>query len=328
MERKIRWGIIGTGNIARTFAESLMFVEDAELTAVGSRAVDTARQFAEAFKIGHWYASYEELVNDPDVDVVYVSTPHPFHMENTLLCLKAGKAVLCEKPFAMNAGQAQEMIDVAKSNKLFLMEAMWTRFLPIIVEVRKWLRLGVIGDVRMLQSDFGVRFDWEPNSRIFNPQLGGGALLDLGVYQVSLASMIFAKPPVSIAGLAHIGQTGVDEQSGVVLKYNDGGLAILSSAIRTQTPGEAVIFGAKGKIRIHPPFWCSTVATLSIEGKEDQTVEMPLEGKGYCCEAREVVRCMQDGKLESDVIPLEETLAVMKILDQIREQWGLKYPME
>jgi predicted dehydrogenase len=328
MTKKIRWGILGTGGIAKKFAEGLQILPEADLVAVGSRAADTAERFARAFAIPHQHSSYDELANDPDVDVVYIATPHPFHMENTILCLKAGKAVLCEKPFAINADQAQQMVNVAGTEKLFLMEAMWTRFLPIIVKVRQWLANELIGRVRMVTADFGFRADWNPKHRLFNPELGGGALLDIGVYCVSMSSMVFGQPPAKITGMAHMGQTGVDEQSAMVLGYGDGQLASLSCAVRTQTPQQALIVGTKGMIRIHSPFWRATTATISIEGKENETIKMPFESNGFEYEAGEVMKCLRTGKLESDIMPLNETLAIMKTMDEIRAQWGLKYPME
>ncbi len=328
MEGKFRWGIIGTGNIAKKFADALQYLPEVELIAVGSRAADTAKRFAKAFDIPHQHDSYDKLANDPDVDVVYIATPHPFHKENAVLCLKAGKAVLCEKPFAVNANQAQEMITAAREKKLFLMEAMWTRFLPIFVKVREWLAKKIIGDVRLLQADFGFRGDRNPKGRLLNPELAGGALLDVGVYTVSLASMVFGQPPVRITSRAHLGSTGVDEQSEMLFDYENGRSAKLSCAIRTQTPQQAVIVGTEGVIRIHSPFWSATTATISVEGKEDKTIKMPFECNGYEYQAREVMQCLQTGRLESDIMTLNESLSIVKTMDEIRAQWGLKYPIE
>ena len=328
METKIRWGILGTGTIAAKFAKALKSLPEAKLIAVGSRAAETADKFAKTFRIPHRHPSYEELANDPEVDVVYVATPHPFHMENTILCLNAGKAVLCEKPFEINAGRTKQMINTARDRKLFLMEAMWTRFLPVITQVRDWLGREAIGQVRILQADFGFTGDWTPEHRLLNPQLAGGALLDIGVYIVSLASMVFGRPPAKITSLAHMGQTGVDEQAAMIFRYDDGQLAVLSCAVKTETPQQAVIAGTKGTITIHSPFWCATTATISIEGKKDQTVKMPHQCNGFEYEAREVMQCLRAGKLESDCLPLDETLQVLKTMDQIRRPWPLKYPVE
>ena len=328
MERKIRWGILGTGTIAKKLAEALQVLPDAELVAVGSRAADTAKKFAKAFHVSHQHPSYEKLANDPDIDIVYIATPHPFHMENNILCLNAGKAVLCEKPFEINANRARQMINLAREKKLFLMEAMWTRFLPIIAQVREWLQQELIGPVRMLHADFGFTGDWQPQHRLFNPQLAGGALLDIGVYTVSLASMVFGQPPEKITSLAHIGQTGVDEQSAMILRYDEGQLAILSCAVKTQTPQQTLIAGIKGMIRIHSPFWSATTATISIKGKKNQTVKFPHECNGFEYEANEVMQCLRAEKLESSIMSLDETLEIVKTMDEIREQWSLKYPME
>ncbi|UCE99280.1 MAG: Gfo/Idh/MocA family oxidoreductase [Planctomycetota bacterium] len=328
MEQKIRWGIIGTGFIAKKFAEALQVLPEADLIAVGSRAADTAKSFAEAFNIPHQHSSYNELVNDADVDVVYIATPHPYHMENTILCLKARKAVLCEKPFAVNASHAQQMISVAREKQLFLMEGMWTRFLPIIVKVREWLEKELIGPARFLKADFGFKGNRNPKGRLLNPELAGGALLDVGVYTIALASMVFKESPSTITAAAKFGRTGVDEQSEITLNYDKGQSAILSCAIRKRTPQQAVIVGTKGNIRIHSPFWSATTATISIEGKEDETVKMPFEYNGFEYEAREVMRCIEAGQLESNIMPLDESRSIVKTMDEIRAQWGLKYPME
>ncbi len=325
MYEKIRWGIIGTGNIAHQFARGLTALTDAELVTVGSRSQASADKFGDEFNVTRRYPTYEALVADADVDAIYVSTPHPFHKSNTILALNAGKAVITEKPFAMNAGEVQAMIDAAKQNNVFLMEAMWTRFLPIMVRVRELLAAGAIGEPRMLTADFGFRAGINPQHRLFNPELGGGALLDVGIYVLSLASMIFGTPD-RVSGLAHIGETGVDEQSALLLGYPGGELAALTTAVRTNTPHEAIINGTDGRIKIHSPFWRGTQAT--IYGKETTDIELPLHGNGYNYQAAEVARCLRAGLTESETMPLAETLAIMQTMDTIRAQWGLKYPME
>ncbi|MBW8002293.1 MAG: Gfo/Idh/MocA family oxidoreductase [Planctomycetes bacterium] len=328
MNTKIRWGILGTGNIAEQFAQSLTVLGDAELLAVGSRAEKTAKKFAKKFKIPRAYPSYEQLVNDKDIDVIYISTPHTLHMENTMLALNAGRAVLCEKPFAINTDQAMKMVDLAREKKLFLMEAMWTRFLPVITKVRQLLDEGIIGQPEYVQADFGYSCKRNPEHRILNPELGGGALLDVGVYCISFASMIFKSEPTSIKSTAHIGKTGVDEQSSMTLSYNDGQIAELECAINKDTPWQALIRGTKGEIKIHRPFWKATAANISIDGKEPQVLEIPLEGNGYNYQAADVMDCLRAGKTESDIMPLDETLSIMKTMDKIRAQWHLKYPCE
>jgi predicted dehydrogenase len=324
----IRWGVLGTGSIARQFAQGLGVLADAELVAVGSRSQANADAFGDEFDVPHRHASYAALADDPDVDVVYIATPHSFHRDNSIMSLRAGKSVLCEKPFTINATEAEQVIALSRKRRLFLMEAMWTRFLPVLERARQLLADGAIGDVRMIIADLGFRATLNPESRLFDPRLGGGALLDVGVYVVSLASMVFGAPPSRISSMAHLGQTGVDEQSAMILGYDQGQLAVLTAAVRTNTPQEVHLLGSEGQIRIHTPWWHPTTLTLSVQDQQEQVIHLPFEGNGYNYEALEVMNCLRDGKTESDVMPLDETLAIMRTMDQIRAQWGLRYPME
>jgi predicted dehydrogenase len=327
MHEKIRWGILGTGNIATSFAKGVVTMDDAELAAVGSRKQATADAYGDRFGVARRYASYEELVHDPDLDVIYIATPHSLHLENMLLCLGAGKAVLCEKPFTINAKQACQAMERARQLKLFVMEATWMRFTPMMVEIRKLLKEKIIGDIRMINADFGIRVDFDPKFRLFDPALGGGGLLDVGIYPLSLAQMILGKP-ARVTGLAELGTTGIDEQSAAVFAYEGGELAVLHSAIRTETPQEATICGTEGWIRIHSPWWMPQVMSIHKPGATPQIVEIPFEANGYTYEAAEVHRCLREGELESPLMPLEETLAVMETMDELRAQWGMRYPME
>ncbi|HZJ83704.1 MAG TPA: Gfo/Idh/MocA family oxidoreductase [Clostridia bacterium] len=327
MDRKIRWGILGAGSIAHKFATGFGGVGDGELYAVGSRSIDKADEFANEYDIPKRYGSYDELLLDSDVDAIYVATPHPFHKEHTLLCLNAGKAVLCEKPMAVNAAEVEEMVECARKNNVFLMEAMWTRFLPVYCQVEEWLDQGLIGDVRILTGDFGFRAGVNPEARLFNPALAGGALMDVGVYLVSLASLIMKKPPSNIVSMAHLGETGIDEQASMILGYDEGQMAVLYTAIRTNTKHEARIIGTEGSIYI-PSFWNTTTAVLQVNGQEDKVVDIPHLANGYCFEIKEVNRCIKEGKIQSDRMPWDESISVIKTLDDIRAQWGLKYPME
>lgn len=326
MPKTIQWGILGTGWIASQFTKDLAFAVNGVAAAVGSRTMDSASRFAADYGIGKAYGSYEELANDPDIDAIYVATPHPAHKENVLLCLKAGKAVLCEKPFTVNAGELEEAVSYAKENKVFLMEGMWTRFLPVIRKVREWLDEGRIGDVQLVKADFGFRAGVNPEGRLFNPSLGGGALLDAGIYPVSFASMIFGAEPEEVSSTAQIGSTGVDEQFSLLLSYGAGKTAQLNGAIRLNMDNEACIYGTEGYIRI-PSFLNATRAALYVNGSEE-IFEDDRTSLGYAFEAEEVARCLAEGRTESSVIPLEESVAIMKLLDRIRGQWGLRYPFE
>jgi dihydrodiol dehydrogenase / D-xylose 1-dehydrogenase (NADP) len=327
MAERVGWGILGTGKIAVKFADDLGHVPGAALTAVGSRRGETADAFGLRFRIPHRHASYEALVNDPDVDVVYISTPHSLHAENARLALEAGKAVLCEKAFTLNARQAADLIALARQRRLFLMEAMWMRFLPGIVQARQIVAEKTLGDLRLLTADFGLQFAFDPAGRLYAPELGGGALLDLGVYPVSLSSMVFGRP-ASIVSLATMGRTGVDDQSGIVFRYPQGEIACLHTAMGASTPTEAVLTGTQGRLRLHAPFYQTDELTLSLSGRKERSFQHRRTGNGLHYEALEVMGCMRQGRLESDVMPLDESLAIMETLDSIRAQWGLRYPGE
>jgi predicted dehydrogenase len=324
---KIRWGILGTGNIARSFATGVSTVDDAEVLAVGSRSQATADAFGDEFNVPRRYPTYEALVADPDIDAVYVSSPHTQHKDNSLLCIEAGKAVLCEKPFTINAAEAEAIINRAREKNVFVMEAMWTRFLPVIARVRQLVAEGALGDIRLVTADFGFRAQFDPQHRLFNPELGGGALLDVGIYPISLASMVLGQPE-RISSLAHLGDSAVDELAGIVFSYPGGKMAVISASIAVATPIRALIAGTEGHIEIEPPFFFTTSFTLSLKGRDPEIVQIPYEGNGYPHEIKEVGACLRAGKLQSDIMPLDETLAIMRTMDSIREQWGLRYPSE
>ena len=300
MSDKIRWGLIGLGLISRKFAKGLAFVPDAEVYAVASRSQEKAEAFGAEFGAAKCYGSYEELANDPNVDVAYIGTPNNYHLEHTLLCLKAGKHVLCEKPFAVNAKEAQIMIDCAREKKLFLMDAFWTRYFPAMVKLRELLADKVIGDVMLVTADFGGRGPVVPEKRHFNPDLAGGAMLDVGSYCLQFASMIYGKQPQDIVSQVAIGETGVDELSVVVCKYSDYEMATLTSAIRLGTPHEARVMGTEGYIAI-PDFWHPSELTVVRRGEAPETLRFPYEGEGFQFEAIEVGACIRAGATESAI---------------------------
>jgi dihydrodiol dehydrogenase / D-xylose 1-dehydrogenase (NADP) len=321
---KVKWGIMGPGAIAHSFVKGLQVLPDAAIFAVGARAIEKAAAFAQLYDIPNVYGSYEEMLDNPEIDIVYIATPHTLHKECTLMCLKAGKAVLCEKPFTINAEEAEEVISYAQKAKLFLMEAMWTRFLPAIVKVRELLKKEVLGEIRQVKADFGFCCAWEPENRLLNLKMGGGALLDVGIYPISLASMIFGVQPSNIQSIAHLGETGVDEQFMAVFGYQDGKIASLSGAIRTDTPQDAWIIGTKGYIQI-PDFWHATSVNLCLKGQPAESIQLSYDATGYSYEAAEAMRCLRQGKLESDIMPLQESLSIIQTMDVMRKQWGLAY---
>ncbi|MCA0758475.1 Gfo/Idh/MocA family oxidoreductase [Paenibacillus sp. N4] len=325
--RTIKWGIFGPGGISSKFAGDLKYAAGAELVAVGGRSLEKAERFAEEHQVPRAYGSLEELAADPDVDIVYIGTLHTVHKENAAQLLRAGKSVLCEKPFAMNAAETADMIQAARENGVFLMEAMWTRYLPPIRKVREWIAEGRIGEVRMLKADFGFDVGWAPESRLLDPALGGGALLDAGIYPVSFASMVFGAQPEKIMSSARIGQTGVDEQFSLLFEYEGGRTAALNGAVQLGMVSDAYIYGTKGYIHI-PNFLFGKTASLHVRGDEPEHYADDREAKGYAFEAEEAMSCLREGKLESAVMPVEETLAIMGTLDAIRKQWGLRYPAD
>ncbi|MYH60278.1 MAG: Gfo/Idh/MocA family oxidoreductase [Caldilineaceae bacterium SB0675_bin_29] len=324
---KIRWGILGTGRIAGDFATGLAAESDAEIVAVGSRAQHTADEFADRFAIPNRHPSYDALAADPDVDIIYIATPHTLHKENTISCLNAGKAVLCEKPFAINSAEAQDMIDCARAHGIFLMEAMWTRFLPHIRDMVRRIEEGQIGDIRLFQGDFCYRAPVNPASRAFNPDLGGGALLDIGVYPISLVHHLLGGP-ARIASFAHLGETGVDELAGMLFQYEDGALAVMSTAVRANTPHSLLISGTQGEIRADARWWAPSGFTISRDGYEPETVRPDIIGNGWNYQAVECGRCLREGLTEHELLPHDESRAIMRLMDGLREDWGLRYPME
>lgn len=325
--KPIKWGILGPGGISSKFAKDLAYAEGAELVAVGGRSLEKAESFAKQFNIPRAYGSVDELASDAEIDIVYVGTLHPIHKENVLALLRAGKAVLCEKPFTMNAAEAKEIIELAREKQVFLMEAMWTRFLPPVRKVREWIADDKIGEIRMLKADFGFDIGWAPESRLLDPQLGGGALLDAGIYPVSFASMIFGGAPAKIMSSARIGATGVDEQFSLLFEYEGGRTAALNGAVQLGMVNDAYIYGTKGYIHI-PNFLFGKSASLHAKDAEPESIVDDRQFAGYAFEAEEAMNALREGRLESSVIPLDETLAIMNTLDTIRKQWGLRYPSD
>jgi predicted dehydrogenase len=328
MADKLRWGIISTGKIAVQFADGLKQTKGAQLVAVGSRTQDAADEFGARFSIPHRYGSYEELANDPDVDVIYIGTPHSHHYDNSLMCLNAGKHVLCEKAFTVNAKQAKEVIALAKKRKRFIMDAVWSRCLPAYDELRSILAKGTLGDIRMVTVDFGFNFPFNPKDRLFDPKLAGGALLDIGIYGVQLASLVYGREPKKITTSAEFGKTKVDEQSGIIFNYGDGKMAVITLSMQSETTQEANIMGRAGRVKVNRQFWHPDSLTVTMQGKADRLVKRPYKGNGYNYEAAHVMDCIREGKLESPLMPVEETLGIMRTMDAVREQWGFKYPME
>jgi len=315
------WGIIGMGRIAHKFAQDLQLLPNARLWAVASQDTTRAAAFAGQYKAPHHYGSYEAILSCPELDVVYIATPHVTHCSNTLMCLEAGIPVLCEKPLAMNAAEAESMVQTARQRQVFLMEAMWTRFLPATLQMLKWIEEGRIGEVISVKADFGFRAPFDPQSRIYNKALGGGALLDIGIYPAFL-SLLLLGPPTTIKALAHIGPTGVDLEVGAVMSFPGGRMAHLHTTVLANTKTEAFVYGSEGTIHLHTRWHHASRLSLLKEGKRPEEVHFEEKGGGYHHEATEVMRCLDMGLKESPLLPLSFSRQLMQLLDDIQAAAG------
>ncbi len=323
----LRWGILATGGIAHAFASDLK-LNGFTLQAVGSRRAEAAAQFAAEFEIANVHASYDELVADPDVDVIYVASPHPFHAEHASLALNAGKHVLVEKPFTLNADEARELAALAESKGLVALEAMWTRFLPHLQRIREVLEAGTIGAVHTLIADHTQKLSDDPEHRINSLELGGGALLDLGIYPISFASALFGAPE-SIQASATFKSTGADAQVATIFRYADGQIATTLSASDTKGPNRATILGLEGRIEIDAVWYSPT--SFRVIDSLDAVVEhyvSEVNGRGMHYQAAALEELVARGELNDPRLPLSETVQIMQTLDDIRAQIGLRYPGE
>jgi predicted dehydrogenase len=323
---KFSWGIIGPGGIAQAFAKDLALLQGHSIAAVGSRSLENAQKFAATFG-GTAYGSYEELVTDPSIDAIYIATPHPAHHDNVLLALNAGKPVLCEKPFSVNAHEAQAMIDAAARNGVALMEAMWARFLPHYAKVREIVESGVLGPILSIHADHGQRLADQGIARLIEPDLAGGALLDLGIYPVSFAHMILGTP-AHITSSAVFTDKGVDAQTSMIFTYQDGAQAVLTTTMIEQTPCRAVVAGLNGWLEIDRTFY--NPADMRVVFNDGTTTEYPntYKGHGLREQAETFKQLVRSGKLESEILTWKATVEIMTTLDTVREQIGLKYPFE
>jgi len=334
-----RWGILSTGKIAQDFVTALKDVKTAQVVAVGSRNLGDAKAFAKRFNISSVYGTYEELVQDKNVEIIYIGTPHIFHKDNMVLALNHNKHVLCEKPLTINQAEAKEIVTLAKAKNLFVMEAIWSRFIPSINKVRSLLEEGVIGDIRLVEANFGFRAGREVR-RLWEPSLAGGATLDIGIYPIQLASMVYeGAKPSQIFVEGELSDTKVDEQVSVILKYGKGQLATLNFSIAAPLNNVAVITGTKGRIHMRGPMWhCTEQVTLAVQGQKEEVFDFPIPSQGRTYnfhnssalrhEAEEVHRCLEGKQLESEYMTLQESLTIASIMDHIRAELGVIYPTE
>lgn len=328
--KTIRWGILGTGRIARKFASDLKWADDCELIAAGSSTAASAAKFHADFPVKYIHDNYLDLVNNPEVDVIYVATPHSMHHQHALLCLNHGKAVLCEKAFALNSRQAAEMISTAKEKKVFLMEALWTKFQPHYQKLQEMLAQRLLGDIRVMLVNFGFKPEPPVPPRLFDPALGGGTILDIGIYNVFITLSVLGKPD-HIDAVMTPASTGIDEQCAVTFRYSNGAMAQLFSTFATNLATEADIGGANGRIRLTTRFYEPSSTFEFYKGRADSREIIPVAkepGFGYQYEARHVNECLRNGLTESPVMTFADTLLLMDTLDRIREKAGIRYPAD
>ena len=320
--RNIKFGFLGLGRMAHKMAEAIETVDNAELIAAGSRFKDKALAFGEKYDLPgeKCYEGYDNLVADSDVDVVYIATPVSTHKELTFMCADNDKAVLCEKSVAENSESIKKMIEKCRENDVFFMEAMWTRYLPVYRNIRNWLDEKRIGDIRIIEADICIWDKLESEDIRYKPELGGGALLDLGIYPVSLFSFIYGEQPETVKSVVSMDDTGVDEQLAASFSYGDGRLANMYCSLFAKSPGKAVIVGTEGRIEINR-FWYSERAQLFVDGQQVELVNRPHKCNGYEYELEEVVKCLTEEKRESDIIPVRESIKIMETMDKVRESW-------
>lgn len=323
----IRWGIVGPGRIAGKFAVDLRVVPGARLVAVAGRDSERARSFAQRNAVERAHRDIHALAADQEVDMVYVASPHNAHAEAVRILLQAGKSVLCEKPFTVNAREARSLVEFARERRLFLMEAMWTRFLPVHARVMEWLAEGRIGHPKVVSSAFCVRMDPDPQNRWFNPALAGGSLLDLGVYCLAATQRILGRSPLDVSASARMARTGVDEWVAARLTYGDGAVASFTCGLSAVHDNSLVIGGELGYIRVPPVFIRAATATLHVDGNEE-TVHEAFRSGGFEYQIEEAMRCFRAGEVESPLMPHADTLDTMETMDRIRGQIGLRYPGE
>ena len=331
----VRWGILGPGKIALSFAEDFQYSKGGVLQAVASRDIHRAEEFTQKFRIPFAYGSYEQLIQSEEVDVIYIATPHSTHFELTRMCLLAGKSVLCEKPLTLNARQATQLFKIAKTQNCFLMEALWSKFNPTIRQLYQIIAAGEIGEVKRISSNFGFVADPDPASRLRNPSLAGGALLDIGIYALLLPHLLWGKPE-KIESQVNLSDQGVDSQEQIIMSWSDGRMAVAEASLDCCYPNKAVISGTLGYIELPEQFFCSKFMTLtracheeaSKEDRQPVLIENNFPGMGYQFEVNEVNQCLAGNKIQSDIHSWSETLALSETMDQLRLQWGISYPGE
>lgn len=329
--KQVKWGIVGTGNISGQFAQGLQLVENAQIAAVASRSLDSAKAFAQKYGIEKSYGSYEDMAKDADLDIIYIGTPHPQHLENVLLYLEAGCAVVCEKPLGVNAAQTEKMIAKAREKDVFFMEGMWTRFFPAFKQALEWVRSGRIGQPKLINAMFGYDGSANKSQWRFSHDMAGGALLDVGIYPLALTFAMFGTNPVKVSTAAYI-ENYVDEYNTFTFEYEDGRIAVLSDGIGVKLNNTVFIGGTEGSVLLGDSWWHPDRAEFAPQGDTDcgicaerEVFHQPYAATGFQYEAQAVQEYFLQGLKEAPEMPLDETLKIARMMDSLRKQWGLVY---
>jgi predicted dehydrogenase len=324
MNRSYRWGILGAGKIAEKFASAVNYVEGSEIFAIASRDGNKARAFAEKYGASHVHDEYRKLAEDPDIDIIYIATPHAFHCEQAILCLNHKKPVLSEKPMALNYRQVKDMVDASTVNNTFLMEGMWSRFMPSINKVLELINEDVIGPVQFIRADFGFQAPYDPHGRLYNLKLGGGSLLDVGIYPIFLTTLLLGEPS-NIQSMAKLADTGADEYCSMQFQYAGDQVANIFSSVSIKTSLTAEISGTKGRIILPAPFYKATSMAVELNTGESNSFLYPYEHNGFEYEVREVMQCLDKGMLQSALLTHDTSLMMARIMDTVREQCKVVY---
>lgn len=317
----VRWGILATGTIAHKFAQTIIHMDDdTQLVACGSRDIEKSKAFAEEYSIPKYYGSYEDLIQDKEVDAIYIATPNSMHLENIKMCIEAGKHVLCEKPITTNAKDAMEVFALAKEKGIFLMEAFWISMLPMHLKISQLIAEGTIGEVRHIRADYGFTVQGARRARKFDASLGGGALLDIGIYNIGFVAMILGFKPVKLQTTVHMNEFGTDDFETIIFEYDNGATATMAVSIGMKMEKEGVIYGTKGSIRL-PDFQKAEHMKIELYDGTTQDIQMPFEINGFEYQVREMIECIDRGQVSSSIQTPENSIRVMELMDLIRDQW-------
>jgi predicted dehydrogenase len=324
--QKFNWGVIGPGNIANTFAKAIAPSKKGKILAVASRSEERAADFAKTYQIEKTYSDYKQMLADPEIDIIYIATPHNFHYQQAKMCLEAGKHVLVEKPCTVNASQMQKLVELAQSKKLLLQEALWSRFMPCLSQLRQLLNEGIIGDIQYIQSEIGFAFQKREKSRLTNAELAGGALLDLGIYSITVSQFFLQEHPDTVTAMGHLTEQKVDGHVLANMHYASGRFAQFTTSMLSQTSNTMRIVGTEGYVNLPACFWDTDKAEVFCDNELIQIIDIPHPVNGFEYQIEQSMLCIEKGLLCSEVMSHTDSIEVLRVMDDIRKQIGVCFP--